>query len=122
MVRVNGVECVYVPFLPVTVKLYVPFVANRATRIDKVEEPVAVAGFGLKLALVLAGRPLRLRLTELDPPLAVSLIVSLPIVPRVIVTLGDEAEMVKSRAGDGTETEKFVEWVRFPLVPVTLPG
>ncbi|HXB04701.1 MAG TPA: sialidase family protein [Candidatus Angelobacter sp.] len=35
---------------------------------DKVDEPVAVAGFGVKLAFTLDGRPLRLKVTELDPP------------------------------------------------------
>ena len=63
--------------------------------IVKVEEPVAVAGLGLKLALTRDGRPLTLKLTELDPAADVSVIVSLPVDPCNIVKFGDEAEILK---------------------------
>ena len=85
------------------------------TLIVKVELPVD-AGFGLKVARVSNGRPLMLSVTELDPPLRVRVIVSLAENPRRIVKLVGDAEMVKS--GVGTETEKVVECVRFPLFPV----
>jgi len=112
------------PLFPVTVNVEVPFGANRFTLSDKVEEPVAVAGFGVKLAFTLDGRPLRLKVTELDPPTDVRLIVSAPVSPREIVRPGDEAEMLKSGDGGGggadAVTEKAVECVRLPLCPVTV--
>jgi hypothetical protein len=110
------------PLFPVTVNWEGPFGAVRFTLIVKVEEPGAVAVLELKVALVLGGRPLMLRLTELDAPMAASVIVSMPVDPRDIVRVAGEAEMVKSAAGGGggagTVTEKVVECVRAPLVPV----
>ena len=78
----------------------------------------------MKLVFTLDGRPLRLKVTELDPPTDVRLIVSAPVNPREIVRPGDEAEMLKSGDGGGggadTVTEKAVECVRLPLCPVTV--
>ena len=111
-----SVECESLPLFPVTVSVCVPTFANRPTLIVRVEAPPEFTGFGLKLALVLAGRPLMLRLTELDPPMAVSVIVSWPEDPRDIVRLDGEAEMEKSGAGAGTDTEKVVACVRLGLL------
>jgi hypothetical protein len=90
----------------------------------KVEEPVAVAGLGVKLALTLDGSPLMLKLTELEPPTDVRLIVSAPVDPRETVRPGDEAEMLKSGdgggGGAGMITEKAAECARLPLCPVTV--
>jgi hypothetical protein len=50
IVRVKVVVCVKVPFLPVTVTVYVPRVALELTVIFKVDLPVVVlTGFGVKL-------------------------------------------------------------------------
>ncbi len=67
MVRYTEVECVKLPFEPVIVSIFdVTVLAFRFTEIFRVELPEVVTGLGLKLALVLAGNPLTLKLTELD--------------------------------------------------------
>ena len=99
------------PLLPVTVSARVPVLALRFTEILRVEVPGAVTGLALKLALVLAGKPLTLRLTELDPPSEPSETKELPVKPRLTVT-GDPAEIVKSGLGGGgaeTTTVRVVE-------------
>jgi hypothetical protein len=59
-----------VPPLPVTVKGYVPRVVEELTVIFSAEE--LVAGFGLKLPVAPAGKPLADKFTgELNPPLSV---------------------------------------------------
>lgn len=84
--------------------------------IVSVEEPEAVAGLGLKLALVFDSRPLTLRLTELDPLALVRVTVSVPREPRGIVK--DDAEIERVKSGGGTTTVTVVECVRLPLIPV----
>ncbi len=64
---VTVVEWVKLLFFPVIVKLNVPVLARELTETVKVELPVVVTGFGLKLPLTLLGNPLTLRLTELEP-------------------------------------------------------
>jgi hypothetical protein len=62
------------PPLPVTVKRYVPRVVEELTVIVSAEE--LVAGFGLKLPVAPAGRPLTDKFTgELNPPVGVSVTV-----------------------------------------------
>ena len=61
--------CVFagLPPVPVTVKVYVPRGVEEPTTAVNVDEPVA--GFGLKLPVAAAGRPLTERVTgELKPP------------------------------------------------------
>ena len=72
MVRLTEVECEELLFLPVIVNGYVPVRALQFTEMVSFELPGAVAGLGRKLALVLAGNPPTLRLTELEPPIAPS--------------------------------------------------
>jgi hypothetical protein len=98
--------------LPVIVGVYVPVLAFRLTEILSVELelPVTVTGLGLKLPLVLGGRLLTLKLTELDPPSAVSETVELPVEPRLTIT--GAAKIVKSGDGGGgaeTTTVRVVE-------------
>ena len=63
VVRVAGGE----PPVPVTVKRYVPCAVEELTVIVSAEE--LVAGFGLKLPVAPAGRPLTDKVTgELKPP------------------------------------------------------
>ena len=58
------------PPVPVTVKGYVPRAVEELTVIVSAEEPVA--GFGLKLPVAPAGRPLTDKVTgELKPPVGV---------------------------------------------------
>ena len=107
MVRLTEVECEKLLFLPVIVNGYVPVRALQFTEMVSFEVPGAVAGFRLKLALVLCGNPLTLRLTELEPPLALSETVEAPFEPRFAVI--DDAEMPKSTAGAETTTVRVVE-------------
>lgn len=59
-----------VPPVPVTVKGYVPRAVEELTVIVNAEE--VVAGFGLKLPVAPAGRPLTDKLTdEVNPPVRV---------------------------------------------------
>ena len=101
------------PLLPVIVScLPVTVLAFRLTEILSVEVPGAVTGLVLKLPLVLGGKPLTLRLTELDPPTAVSVMVELPVEPRLMVSDVGDAEIVKSGLGGGgaeTTTVRVVE-------------
>jgi hypothetical protein len=97
---------VIVSCLPITV------LAFRLTEIVSVELPEAVTGLALKLALVLDGKPLTLKLTELEPPTAVSEMVELPLEPRLTVSDGGDAEILKSGDGGGgaeTTTVRVVE-------------
>ena len=92
--------------LPVTV------VAFRFTEILRVGVPGAVTGLALKLPLVLGGKPLTLRLTELDPPSMPSVTKELPVEPRLTVSDVGDAEIVKSGFGGGggeTTTVRVVE-------------
>ena len=100
------------PLLPEIASVYVPVVAFRLTEILRVEVPRAVTGLVLKLALVLGGKPLTLKLTELDPPTAVSVMAELPVEPRLTVSDVGDAEIVKSGDGGGgaeTTTVRVVE-------------
>ena len=84
--------------LPVIVSGYVPVAALRLTVIFSVEFAVAVTGFGVKLALVRGGKPLTLRLTELEPFTAVTVTVVEPFAPRCTVSELDGGERAKSGA------------------------
>ena len=65
--------------------------------IVSVEVAVAVIGFGLKLAVVPFGRPLMLRVTELEPLIAAALIIAAALEPPRVTEreLGD-TERAKS--------------------------
>jgi hypothetical protein len=108
MVSAIVAEWVNVPLLPVIVSVRVPVLAFRFTEIVSVEVPGAVIGLVLKLALVLGGKPLTLRLTELDPPTVPSETTELPFEPRLTVSDGD-AEILKFGVGDETTTVRVVE-------------
>ena len=68
--------------------------------IVSVDLPVAVAGFGEKLAVTLDGTPEMLSVTELLAPMAVKLTVAEAFDFRVTVMLAG-AEIEKSPAADG---------------------
>jgi len=96
IVRLRVVEWVNVPFLPVMVSVTVPFVACGFAEIFRVEVPVAVAGFGEKLAVTFDGTPEMLSVTELLPPTAAKLIVAEDFRLTLMV---EGAEIVKSPDG-----------------------
>src|SRR6266478_7194717 len=73
--------CVTEPLLPTIVRVNTPFGALRLALIVSVEVAVAVIGFGLKLAVVPLGRPLMLRVTELEPLIAVALTTAVALEP-----------------------------------------
>ena len=75
--------------------------------IFSVELPEVVTGFGENEELVRGGRPEMLRLTELLPPTAVRLTVTLPADPRFIVSDGCDNETEKSAC---TFNATVVEW------------
>src|SRR5215469_4215448 len=89
--------CVTDPLLPVIVGVNIPCGAVRLALIVNVEVAVAVIGFGLKLAVVPLGRPAMLRVTELEPLIAVPLIIAATLEPpRVTERELGETESAKS--------------------------
>jgi len=84
------------PLLPVIVTTAGPVLALRLAVIFRVELPVAVTGFGLKLALTPLGKVLTLQLTELEPLIAVAVTVVDPLEPRLTVSELGDTEGVKS--------------------------
>src|SRR5216683_3421175 len=83
MVRISGGFglCATEPLLPVIVGVNTPCGALRLALIVSVEVAVGVIGFGLKLAVVPLGRPLMLRVTELEPLIAVALTTAVALEP-----------------------------------------
>jgi hypothetical protein len=88
--------CEFAPLLPVTVRVEVPVGALRLGLIVSVEVPGDGTGFVPKLALVLCGKPLTLRLTELEPLTAPTVTVVDPLEPRLTVSELEEVERLKS--------------------------
>jgi hypothetical protein len=85
------------PLLPVIVGVNTPCGAVRLALIVSVEVALAVIGFGLKLAVVPLGRPLMLRVTELEPLIAVALTTVVALEPpRVTERELGETERLKS--------------------------
>jgi len=83
--------------------------------------PEIETGLTLKLELVRAGNPLRLRLTLPVKPLeGVTVIVSLALEFTATVMVVEEApsEKVPDEAGAFTTSTTDVEWLTLPLVPV----
>src|SRR5207237_7936819 len=76
----------------------VPRVALRLALIVSVEVPVGVTAVGLKLALVLCGKPLTLRFTVFVPLTAVTVTVVGAFEPRLTVSEVGASEIVKSGA------------------------
>jgi hypothetical protein len=89
--------------------------ARRFALIVNVEVPVVVTGFGVNEVLVFDGRPEMLKLTELPPPTAPRLTVTLLLDPRFTVRDGVDREIVKSA---GTFTVTVVVCVPLGPVPV----
>jgi hypothetical protein len=120
MVRVNVVEWLKLPLVPVMVKVRVPGVALRPTVTVRVEFPEPVMDVGLKLALTRDPWPLTLRFTVPAKPFTpVTVTVDCPVVLRATVMLVGESEIEKSGLGAGLTTSvTVVECTRLPLVPV----
>src|SRR5215831_3464996 len=86
IVRVNVVEWLKLPLVPVMVKVRVPGVALRPTDTERVELPEPVMAVGLKLALTRDPWPLTLRFTVPVKPFSpLTVTVDVPVVPRVTV-------------------------------------
>jgi hypothetical protein len=120
MVRVNVVEWLKLPLVPVMVKVRVPGVALRPTVTVRVELPEPVMAVGLKLALTRPPWPVTLRFTVPAKPFSpVTVTVDVPLVLRGTVMLVGESAIEKSGAGAGLTTSvTVVECTRLPLVPV----
>jgi hypothetical protein len=101
------VAWVNVPFWPVTVRVKVPRGACGLAERFSVEVPVAVAGFGKKLAVTFDGTPEMLSVTELLAPTAVRLIVA-DVFDFRLRLIAAGAEMLKSPAGAFTVTDSAV--------------
>src|SRR5215469_537339 len=119
MVKVNVVECLRLPLVPVMVNVRVPLVALLPTLTVRVEEPDPLTEPGLKLVVTREPCPLALRLTvPVNPFTAPIVIVDVPLVPLVNVMLAGESEMVKSGVGALTVSVTVVVCVSEPEVPV----
>ena len=106
IVRLTVAVCVYVPFLPVMVSVTpVCRVACGFAEIVRVEVPVAVAGFGEKVAVTFEGTPEMLSVTELLAPIADRLIVT---EVRRLTLMAAGAEIVKSPDGGFTVSDSEV--------------
>ena len=118
MVRLIVVVWVSVPEVPDTVTVAVPVVAVLLA--VKVTTLVEVVGLVPKLAVTPAGRPEADKLTlPVNPFSLFTVIVLLPLPPRVTATLVDEAESEKSGAAWAfTVREIVVVCVVVPEVPV----
>ena len=106
------------PFVPVIVGVKEPLGARRFALIVNVEplpEVVTVTGFGVNEPFVFDGSPEMLRLTELLPPTAARLTVTLPLDPRLTVRDGGGGENTKSAV---TFTVTVVLCVPLGPVPV----
>lgn len=118
---VSVAECEYFPLVPVTVRFELPVGADRLTVIVNVELPEVVTGFDENDALVRGGRPAMLRLTELLPPRAVRLTITLLFFePRLARIVEADSDIVKSGAGTTTVTGVLCESPLFVSVPVTV--
>ena len=106
------------PEVPVTVTVAAPVVAVLAAVRVRVLVPVVLVG--LKLAVTPLGRPEADRLTDpVKPFLGVTVMVLVPLAPRLIVTLVADADSEKSGvAAAFTVRVIAVVCVRLPDVPV----
>ena len=87
MVSVTVVECDVAPLVPVTVMVRVPVVARRFTVIRRVDDPAPVIDVGVKLVVTRLPCPeADSAMAELKPPVTAVLTVTLPELPRRIVT------------------------------------
>src|SRR5262249_33617797 len=120
IVKVNVVEWLKLPLVPVMVKVRVPTVALRPTVTESVEVPEPVMDGGLKLVVTRNPWPVTLRFTVPAKPFSpVTVTVDVPVVLRGTVMLAGESAIEKSGAGAGLTTSvTVVECTRLPLVPV----
>ena len=109
MTRVNVVEWLKLPLVPVMVRVRVPVDALLLTRTDRVEVPEPLTDVGLKDGVTRAPCPLTLRLTvPVNPFNAPTVIVDVPLVPRLTVMLVGESDMLKSGFGGAFTTSVTV--------------
>src|ERR1700737_4472433 len=108
--------CVLPPPAPLIVRVYVPL--GVPPLVFTVSTDEVVAGFGLKLAVDGDGSPFTTRLTDPVKPFS-AVIATVYVVdrPRLIDRLAGEALSEKSAL---TTSVTDVEWLRLPLVPVSV--
>ena len=110
MCSVTVVEWLWLPLLPVIVKVaVVPETPLRETLMVSVDVPGLLAGFGLKLAVVRDGRPDTLRLIGALPFTAPMVTVYWPVDERFTLRRAGDAAMVKSPAAGLTVNATVVE-------------
>lgn len=115
--------CDVVPLVPLTVMVRVPRVARLLTRMVMVEVPAPVIDVGLKLMVTRLPCPDADNLiAELNPPLTVEVMVTVPDVPRVTVIEEGDALMENPAAVPVTVSVTVVVWTVLPEVPVTVMG
>jgi hypothetical protein len=94
----TAVEWLFVPSVPVTVRVEVPVDAAELTVMVRVEEPPEETEVGLRVAVTPVGAPETARVTVPEAPTVEVLIVELPLPPRTTETLAGLAAIVKSGA------------------------
>jgi len=115
------VECEVVPLVPVTVMVRVPVVARLLTRMFRVDEPVPVIDDGLKVVVTRLPCPEADNATgELNPPVTVLVMATLPEAPRRTVIIVGAALMENPAVVLVTVSDTVVVCVCPPPVPVTV--
>ena len=100
-----------------------PRVARLLTRMVIVEVPAPVIEVGLKLMVTRLPCPdADNAIAELNPPLTVEVMVTVPEVPRVTVIEEGDALMENPAAVPVTVSVTVVVWTVLPEVPVTVMG
>lgn len=112
-----------VPLVPLTVMVRVPVVARLDTRIVMVEVPAPVIDVGLKLTVTRPPCPeADNAIAELNPPLTVEVILTVPDVPLWTVMEDGDALIENPAAVPVTVRVTVVVWTVLPEVPVTVMG
>lgn len=110
------------PLVPLIVNTKLPVGVRWRVVMVSVEVPEPVTDVGLNVPVVRVGKPLTLNVTFPLKPFTFALVTVKVVVPGVatVCPLG-LAVMVKSGFGAGFTTRvTVVEWLKLPLVPVTV--
>ena len=109
------------PFLPVMVMVRLPVVARLVVEMVSVEVPAPVIDDGLKVAVSPLPRPEAVSvMAELKPPVTALVIVTVPELPRSMVSEVGEALIEKPAVVPVTVSETVVVSTVLPEVPETV--